>query len=129
MFLMRPPISFPKLCALTTIPNATPACGNNVIPKYFFTFSLQCIAVLLIDAPKYLPKHLTSMYTIPMSIIDPSRNTESSSLAPDSTKNTAYNGADHLSERFIMSSEYSHMLQNTVPNVIHTSSDENAIFT
>ena len=43
------------------------------------------------------------------------------------TKNVANRGAVHLSARFMISAEYSLILQNTVPSIIHTRREEKDI--
>ena len=45
------------------------------------------------------------------------------------TKNTASSGCDHTSARFIKSSDSGQMLQNSVPSIMHTSSEEKPSFT
>ena len=114
----------PSCIAVEHIPRATPACGNNVIPKYLQMLGLHFVAFALIIAPKYLPKQRKIMYTRPIPTIAISANTSNSNSAPLITKNNARSGELHLSEAFIRSSDNGQMLQKIVPNIIHTNNDE-----
>ena len=58
-----------------------------------------------------------------------SPKTLNSSSAPDSTKKRTITGAVHLSSLSMSSSEKLQRLQNTVPSIMHTSSEENPIVT
>ena len=62
---LSPPIAW----AVTTMPRATPAWGNSVIPRYFLTFSSHLVKVLLIRAPRYLPAQRTRIYTTPITMM------------------------------------------------------------
>ena len=84
---------------------------------------------LLSLAPMYLPKERAMMYATPISTKEACLKTPSSSSAPLSTKKVAFRGAVHFSARCMMSAENSLMLQNTVPNIMQTSSDEKEMVT
>ena len=125
---MRSPCA-PSCFAVTHIPSATPACGSSVIPRYRQMFSLQCVIFALVKVPKYLPRERMAMYTSPMQTIIRSENTPRSNSAPLMTKNTANSGDVHLSALPIRSDDSGQILQNTVPSIMQTSSDEKPIVT
>ena len=69
------------------------------------------------------------IYTTPTNTIAKSMNTPNSSSAPLITKNSANKGDVHLSDASIKSWESGQILQNTVPNIIHTNNEEKLICT
>ena len=69
------------------------------------------------------------IYTIPMANTIGFVIIFKSSSAPDITKNRMFSGDDQRSVLSINSSEASHMLQKTAPNIIQVSSSEKPKFT
>ena len=99
------------------------------MPRYLQICGEHLAILALESAPKYFPSEREMIYTAPTITIAQSVKTPSSSSAPLITKNKAKRGDVHLSEASIRSWDSEHMLQNTVPSIIHVSSDENAICT
>jgi len=82
MFAIIAPTSPKPSCALIAMPKATPACGNNVMPKYFLIVGSLLTSLAERFAPKYLPIHLNIMYVTPTKTIVPFAITPRSNSAP-----------------------------------------------
>ena len=129
MLRMKEPSSPPSCIAVMVMPSDTPACGRSVMPRYLQMLSSHFVAFAEAKAPMYFPAERNMIYIAPTATTDSFVNTESSSSAPLITKNSTSSGPLHLSARSIISSEVSHILQNTEPSIMQVSSDEKPMFT